>query len=78
MNPTTTPTTPLWRSVTALADSLNGGSKVQTFTVHAIRHYVRYSADNGLSPHVRRIGSKILIDEHGFRAWIDAQGRQVA
>lgn len=74
-----TPThAPVWRSVAALADSLNGGSKVQTFSTHAIRHYVRFAADNGLAPHVRRLGSKILIDEVGFRAWIDAQGQRAA
>lgn len=65
--------TPLWRSVPALADSLNAGAKVQSFTVHAIRHYVRFAAVNGLAPHIRRLGSKILIDEIGFRAWIEAQ-----
>ena len=69
---------PVWRSVAALADALNGGAKVQTFTVHAIRHYVRFAEKNGLAPHVRRIGQKILIDETGFRGWIDAQGQRAA
>ncbi|WP_295446485.1 hypothetical protein [uncultured Thiodictyon sp.] len=76
--PTTTSHAPIWRSVAALADALNGGSKVQTFTVHALRHYVRFADQNGLAPHVRRIGSKILIDETGFRSWIDAQGQRAA
>jgi len=68
----------LWRSVSALADSLNAGSKRPTFTVHSLRHYVRFAEQNGLAPHVRRLGSKILIDEVGFRAWIDAQGQRAA
>lgn len=68
---------PIWRSVAALADSMNEGSKRPTFTVHALRHYVRFAEQNGLAPHVRRIGAKILIDEIGFRSWIDAQGQRL-
>jgi len=66
---------PIWRSVAALADSLNAGAARPTFTSHSIRHYVRFAAANGLAPHIRRLGSKILIDEVGFRAWIDRQGQ---
>lgn len=69
---------PIWRSVAALADSLNAGSRTPTFTTHSIRHYVRFAEQNGLKPHVRRLGTKILIDETGFRAWIDAQGQRAA
>jgi hypothetical protein len=68
----------IWRSVAALADSLNEGSQRKTFTTHSIRHYVRFADRNGLAPHIRRLGSKILIDEIGFRDWIDRQGREVA
>jgi hypothetical protein len=67
---------PIWRSVAALADSLNAGASRPTFTSHSIRHYVRFAAVNGLAPHIRRLGSKILIDETGFRAWIDRQGQE--
>jgi hypothetical protein len=69
---------PVWRSVAALAESLNAGASRPTFTQHSIRHYVRFAEQNGLVPHVRRLGSKILIDEIGFRSWIDAQGQRAA
>jgi len=69
---------PVWRSVGALADSLNAGATRPTFTEHSIRHYVRFAETNGLAPHIRRLGSKILIDEVGFLLWIAGQGREVA
>ena len=69
---------PLWRSIAALADSLNAGSERRTFTEHAVRHYVRNAKTNGLNRYIRRLGSKILIDENGFRAWIDRQGQEAA
>lgn len=28
---------------------------------------------NGLSPHIRRIGAKVLINHAGFLSWIDSQ-----
>lgn len=28
---------------------------------------------NGLAPHIRRIGAKVLINHAGFLAWIDEQ-----
>jgi hypothetical protein len=62
---------PLWRSVAALAESLNAGATRPTFTPHGIRHYIRFAGTNGLARHIRRLGAKILIDEIGFRQWID-------
>jgi hypothetical protein len=32
---------------------------------------------NGLGPHIRRVGTKLLIDHLGFLSWIDAQGNHV-
>lgn len=50
------------------------------FTEPAIRNYVFNAADrksskgkipgNGLAPHIRRVGSKVLINHGGFLAWI--------
>ena len=30
---------------------------------------------NGLAPHIRRVGSKVLINHPGFLSWIEAQGQ---
>ena len=65
----------IWRTVATLAADLNEGAKQPVFTHHSIRHYVRFAERNGLAPHIRRLGRKILIDELGFRDWIDEQGR---
>lgn len=53
------------------------------FTVPALRNLVFLSEDrkstkgiikgNGLAPHIRRIGSKVLINYEGFLSWIDSQ-----
>lgn len=75
---TNTPAPRQWRTVSGLADALNAGSRRPVFTTHAIRHYVRFAETNGLAPHVRRLGRKILIDENGFRAWIDEAGSVAA
>jgi hypothetical protein len=64
-----------WRSIPALADALNAGASRPVFTHNSLRHYVRFAQMNGLAPHIRRLGRKILIDEIGFRNWIDGQGR---
>jgi hypothetical protein len=64
---------PVWRSIPALAEILNAGAMRPTMTTHAIRHYVRTGAENGLAPHVRRIGRKVLVDERGFMRWLDSQ-----
>ena len=53
------------------------------FTPAAIRNLIFLSADrktskgiikgNGLAPHIRRIGAKVLISHEGFLSWIDSQ-----
>lgn len=53
------------------------------FTPAAIRNLIFLSADrktskgiikgNGLAPHIRRIGAKVLINHAGFLSWIDSQ-----
>lgn len=80
---TAAPTTPQppadlapWRTIAALADTLNAGSAVQSFTVHGIRHYI-YMAESGrapdLLPFIRRIGRKVLISEQGFLYWLETR-----
>jgi hypothetical protein len=64
-----------WRTIGGLAASLNAGAPEAVFTPHAIRHYVRGAVASGLAPSIRRLGRKILIDEVGFRQWIDRHGR---
>jgi hypothetical protein len=59
-----------WRSVEALAERINSGAANPTMTPHAIRHHIRNADSNGLAPHVRRIGRKILINEPGFLDWL--------
>lgn len=60
-----------FRSAAALAERMNAGASVPTFTVHSIRHHVRNADKNGLAPYVRRIGRKVLISESGFLRWIE-------
>jgi hypothetical protein len=53
------------------------------FSAAAIRNLVFNAADrktskgiikgNGLAPHIRRVGAKVLINHAGFLSWIDAQ-----
>lgn len=53
------------------------------FTEAAIRNLVFNANDrqasrgtisgNGLAPHIRRVGSKVLINHGGFLSWIDEQ-----
>lgn len=62
-----------WRTVSALAEILNRDSPRPTFTTHALRHYARNADSNGLAPHIRRLGRKILISESGFYGWLDEQ-----
>jgi hypothetical protein len=65
-----------WRSLAALAESLNEGSDTPTFSRHGIRHYV-YQAEAGnepdLMPFVRRIGRKLVISEPGFLHWLETR-----
>lgn len=63
-----------WRSIPALAERINDGASRPTLTTHALRHYVRNADSNGLAPHVRRLGRKILINESGFLDWLNRQG----
>lgn len=66
-----------FRSIPALCERVNAGASKPTLTEHALRHYVRHSKENGLAPHVRRLGRKILISESGFYEWL-ASGREEA
>lgn len=62
-----------WRAIPALVERLNHGAEHPTFTDHALRHYVRHADENGLAPHVRRLGRKILVSESGFHAWLNTE-----
>lgn len=63
-----------WRSIPALAERLNAGAETPTLSAHAIRHYVRRADENGLKPHIIRLGRKLLVNETGFIAWLEQQG----
>ncbi len=65
----------LWRSIPAIAERINAGADKPTFSTHALRHLVRNADRNGLAPHIRRIGRKILLNEQGFIDWLDGYGR---
>lgn len=65
-----------WRSIPALAERLNAGAAHPTLSAHAIRHHVRKAETNGLKPHVRRLGRKLLVNEAGFIDWLEQQGVQ--
>lgn len=69
-----TPTPTDYRSIDALCERINAGTKHQTLSPHALRHYVRHADENGLRPHVRRLGRKILVSESGFYTWLHEQG----
>ena len=45
-----------------------------SFTESSIRRHIFNAKQNGLEPHIRRIGRKVLINVAGFRQWIAAQG----
>ena len=59
-----------WRSVPALADALNAGSKHPTFTIASLRNYLAKRDENGLDQYVRTVGRKVLVSEPGFQLWI--------
>jgi hypothetical protein len=54
-----------------------------SFTPASLRNIVFMATDretpkgihkgNGLAPHIRRVGKKVLINHAGFLAWIDNQ-----
>lgn len=61
-------TTPEWatpKKLSVVEDS---------FTESSIRWHVFNAKRNGLEPHIRRIGRKVLINVAGFRQWIANQG----
>jgi hypothetical protein len=70
-------TQPNWLTVSLLSEA------EPAFTPSAIRNLIFLSADrktskgiikgNGLAPHIRRIGAKVLISHTGFLSWIDSQ-----
>ncbi len=62
-----------FRAIRPLCERLNTGAAAPTFTTHPVRHYVRHCQHNGLAPHVRRLGRKILVSESGFLAWLDSK-----
>jgi hypothetical protein len=74
---TTTAVTPSWLTIKLLSEI------EPAFTPASIRNLVFLAADrktskgeikgNGLAPHIRRIGAKVLINHAGFLAWIDSQ-----
>lgn len=58
------------------------------FTESAIRYHVFNAAPrktskgvipgNGLAPHIRRLGSKVLINHGGFLDWLEGDAHQVS
>ena len=38
-----------------------------------LRHLIFNSKQNGFAQAVRRVGSRVLIDENAFFEWVDAQ-----
>lgn len=63
-----------WLTVKLLAEA------EPAFTQAAIRNLIFKSEDrksslgvipgNGLAKHIRRVGRKVLINHHGFKAWL--------
>lgn len=70
---TTMETPSPWRTVRALAAELNDGSPCPVFSDDSLRHLVRHAEANGLAPHVRRVGAKVLIHAPGFMDWVNKQ-----
>lgn len=62
-----------WRSVNALVERINEGARKPTMTSFGLRHYIAHADANGLRPHIRRLGRKILISESGFYEWLNNQ-----
>ncbi len=62
-----------YRSVKALAEVLNAGTEEKTFTESALRNYVRDGDENGLAQYVKRVGTKILLNEEDFIKWIESK-----
>ncbi|PCK00084.1 MAG: hypothetical protein COA45_04180 [Zetaproteobacteria bacterium] len=49
-------------------------AKHPAFSESSLRYHLFHKDTNNLAQHVRKIGAKILIDEHGFVDWINANG----
>jgi len=64
-----------WRSVYALADSLNDGAQHPTFSIPSLRNLLAVRDQNGLDRFVRKVGGKLLVSEPGFNFWIEQQGK---
>lgn len=60
---------PEWASPKALAHQMPGA-----FSESSIRWHIFNAKRNGLEPHIRRIGRKVLINVAGFQSWIENQG----
>lgn len=70
-------TTPSWLTVKLLSEA------EPAFSTAALRNLIFLSSDrksskgivrgNGLAPHIRRVGAKVLINRQGFLSWIDSQ-----
>ena len=43
------------------------------FSESAIRWHIFNARHNGLQPHIRRVGRKVLINVNGFSEWIATQ-----
>lgn len=66
-----------WLTIKLLA------AKEPSFTEAAIRNLVFKAAErkssfgaipgNGLGPHIRRVGRKVLINHQGFLSWLESQ-----
>lgn len=44
--------------------------------IGGLRHLVFYSATNGFDKVIRRIGRKVLIDEHAWHEWVKSKNPQ--
>ena len=43
------------------------------YTVTAVRTLIARAQDNGLAPHIYRIGRRVMIDLNGFQEWVRQQ-----
>jgi len=59
---------PEWATPKALASR-----HCDAFSESAIRWHIFNAKRNGLDPHIRRIGRKVLVNVAGFRDWIENQ-----
>lgn len=72
-NPAPAPTPALddWETVNSLAARINERGTI--LSTHALRHYVAQADRNGLEPHIRRLGRKILLSRSGFAHWLNSR-----